>query len=178
LPPAHRIFTHDQLAKEHTLQSRDDLSDDLAAHFRAHVAAEPELKPYPTARRVLAVIAAWLVPGAGHLLLGKVGRAVLFFVAIAGAFALGLALHGRLFWPAPADSKDAMIPFDLISLLWFFSQIGAGLCYLLPFGAGWGTNPQPWAATYEYGNAFMFLAGLLNYLVMYDAFDIGAGRKR
>ena len=160
------------------MQSRDDLSDDLAAHFRSRVGVAPELKPYPLPRRILAVIAAWLIPGAGHLLLGKFGRAALFFIAIVGAFLLGLALHGRLFWPAATDSPDAASHFDLISLLWFFSQIGAGLCYLVPYAAGWGTNPQPWAATYEYGNTFMFLAGLLNYLVVHDAFDIGAGRKR
>jgi hypothetical protein len=43
---------------------------------------------------------------------------------------------------------------------------------------GFGLTPEPWSPTYEYGNTFMFLAGLLNYLVMHDAFDIGAGRKR
>lgn len=160
------------------MQSREDLSDDLAAHFRARVAPDPELKPYPLPRRTLAVIAAWLIPGAGHLVLGKTGRAALFFFAIVGAFALGLALHGRLFWPGPPDSTDALIPFDLISVLWFISQVGAGLCYLVPYVGGWGTNPQPWASTFEYGNTFMFLAGLLNYLVVHDAFDIGAGRKR
>jgi len=31
--------------------------------------------------------------------------------------------------------------------------------------------------TYEYGNTFLLVAGLLNYLVMLDAFDIAAGRK-
>jgi len=160
------------------LQSRDDLSDDLASHFLAHVAADAALKPYPLPRRILVGIVAWLVPGAGHLVLGKVGRAALFFFTIVGSFLLGLALHGRLFWPFITDAPDIVSHFDLISLLWFFSQIGAGLCYLLPYGAGWGTNAQPWAATYEYGNTFMFLAGLLNYLVIHDAFDIGAGRKR
>lgn len=159
------------------MQTRDDYTDDLAAHFRERVGVEEELKPFPLPRRILAVIAAWLVPGAGHLLLGKIGRAALFFTAIAGSFILGLVLRGRLFWPAPAD-PDASLPFDLISILWFVSQIGAGLCYLVAYAIGWGTNPQPWAATYEYGNTFMFLAGLLNYLVVHDAFDVGAGRKR
>jgi len=32
-------------------------------------------------------------------------------------------------------------------------------------------------ATYEYGNTFLLIAGLLNYLTMLDAFDIAAGRK-
>jgi len=31
--------------------------------------------------------------------------------------------------------------------------------------------------TYEYGNTFLIVAGLLNFLVMLDAYDIGAGRK-
>jgi hypothetical protein len=33
------------------------------------------------------------------------------------------------------------------------------------------------AATYEYGNTFLIAAGLLNYLVIIDAFDVASGRK-
>ena len=33
------------------------------------------------------------------------------------------------------------------------------------------------AATDEYCNTFMFVAGLLNFVVILDAFDIGMGRK-
>lgn len=136
-----------------------------------------EPRPYSAGRRILAVIAAWLVPGAGHLVLGRFGRALLFFVAIVGSFALGLALHGRLFWPTPNETH-AFPFFDLITVLWFFAQIGSGLCYIVSYVLGLGAIPMPEAGTFEYGNTFMFLAGLLNYLVMHDAFDIGAGRKR
>ena len=49
-------------------------------------------------------------------------------------------------------------------------------------------NPSPWviktlaengvtAVTYEYGNSFLIVAGLLNFLVMLDAFDVAMGRK-
>ena len=89
---------------------------------------------------------------------------------------LGLALEGRLFWPA-APEQSAFLPFDLISMLWFFAQIGSGLCYIIAYALGIGTHPHPAAATFEYGNTFMFLAGLLNYLVIHDAYDIAAGRK-
>jgi hypothetical protein len=122
-------------------------------------------------------MAAWLIPGAGHLVLGRLGRALLFFVTIVGSFALGLALHGRLFWPTPNETQSFLY-YDLITVLWFFAQVGAGLCYVVSYALGLGANPMPEAATFEYGNTFMFLAGLLNYLVMHDAFDIGAGRKR
>jgi hypothetical protein len=46
------------------------------------------------------------------------------------------------------------------------------------FGVGFADDPQSAArATYEYGNTFLLIAGLLNYLAMLDAFDISAGRK-
>jgi hypothetical protein len=52
----------------------------------------------------------------------------------------------------------------------------AGLPYLIAraFGAGAGVAT---AITYEYGNTFMIAAGLLNTLVMLDAFDIARGKK-
>jgi Family of unknown function (DUF6677) len=33
------------------------------------------------------------------------------------------------------------------------------------------------AASYEYGNTFMIVSGLLNMLVVLDAYDIALGRK-
>ena len=40
---------------------------------------------------------------------------------------------------------------------------------------GFAENAQ--RMTYEYGNTFLLVAGLLNYLATLDAFDIAAGRK-
>lgn len=159
------------------MQTRDGLTDDIASHFRNNQIDYNELKPYPLPQRTLALIASWLIPGAGHLILGKIGRGLLFFITIVGAFALGLALSGRLFWPV-ASENPGFPYFDLITILWSFAQVGAGLCYIVSYLFGFGTNPEPWVGSFEYGNTFMFLAGLLNYLVMHDAFDIGAGRRR
>ena len=33
------------------------------------------------------------------------------------------------------------------------------------------------AASYEYGNTFLIVAGLLNMLVVLDAYDVALGRK-
>jgi hypothetical protein len=45
-------------------------------------------------------------------------------------------------------------------------------------GIGFEEDPvQAARVTYEYGNTFLLIAGLLNYLVMLDAFDIAAGRR-
>jgi len=162
------------------LQPREAVGDNIAARFTDRAIPFDEPRRYPFTRRAAAVIASWLVPGAGHLVLGKTGRALLFFVTIVGAFALGLSLNGHLYWPTIAD-PPSLFHFDLITVLWFFAQIGSGLCYVGSFVLGLGTAPIPQAAaspTFEYGNTFMFLSGLLNYLVIHDAFDISAGRKR
>lgn len=162
------------------MQPRDALTDNLATHFPDRTITLDGPRPFPLARRTVAVLAAWLVPGAGHLVLGKRGRALLFFLTIVGAFALGLILNGHLYWPTVAEPAS-FFHFDLITVLWFFAQIGSGLCYVGSSVLGLGTAPIPQAAaspTFEYGNTFMFLAGLLNYLVIHDAFDVAAGRKR
>jgi hypothetical protein len=42
-------------------------------------------------------VAAWCVPGAGHLLVGQARKAVVFFVILGGMFLLGLRFGGQLF---------------------------------------------------------------------------------
>ena len=158
--------------------SRDGLTDNITPHFsdRRVPLDIPARASAPV--RVASLVASWLVPGAGHLVLGRFGRGLLFFAVIVGAFVFGLSLHGRLFWPTPAADPPPFYHYDLITVLWFAAQIGSGLCYLVSYGLSFGTNPNPMPATSDYGNTFMLLAGLLNYLVIYDAFDIAAGRKR
>ena len=158
------------------MQSRDGLTDNIGPQYSDRSIPEELPTPVSAGRRSLAIVAAWLIPGAGHLTLGRYGRALMFFVLIVGSFALGIAIEGRLYWPTVSETPS-MFHFDLISVLWSFAQIGAGLCYLISYAMGWGSSPLP-AATNEYGNTFMFLAGLLNYLIIHDAYDIAAGRKR
>ncbi len=60
------------------------------------------------------------------------------------------------------------------------ANLGTGALYIVSWllGIGFADDPvQAARATYEYGNTFLLIAGLLNYLTMLDAFDIAAGRK-
>jgi hypothetical protein len=116
---------------------------------------------------VLLCAAAWAVPGAGHLWLGRRQKAMLFFAALMLMFAIGIAIEGCLFPFAFAE------PFVGLSAL---ADVGIGLPYFLARGMGLGAG-DPRAVTYEYGNTFLIVAGLLNVLVMIDAYDIAAGRK-
>ncbi len=113
------------------------------------------------------VILAWLVPGAAHLRLGRIGKGLIFFVVLAGMFGIGLAFHGRLF---PVQTSEPLV------FLAALAEWGTGLPRLLASLAGLG-HGEVVAVTYEYGNTFLMTSGLLNTLVVLDAFDVAAGRK-
>jgi len=115
-----------------------------------------------------ACVAAALVPGLGHALLKKWDRAVVFFVSIVLLFVLGLMLQARLFGP---DFSD------LFSILKFTADAGSGLLFWLPWFGGVGVG-DPSAYAYDFGNVFVYAAGLLNMLLVVDAFDISMGRKQ
>ena len=112
-------------------------------------------------------ISAWLVPGLGHLMLGKKRRALAFFVIATGMFACGLALRGELFHLEGAEP---------LTLLAGLAELGVGLPFFVAKLLGLGTG-QVQALTYEYGYTFCIVAGLLNMLMVLDAYDIAVGRK-
>jgi hypothetical protein len=110
---------------------------------------------------------AWLVPGAGHLLLGQTRKGGVFFAALMAMFVLGLAFGGRLF---PFQMAEPLV-FLAAMAEWGMALPRAGAALL-----GFGDGLVP-AATYEYGNTFLIASGLLNALVALDAFDLASGRK-
>jgi len=82
-------------------------------------------------------------------------------------FAIGLAIEGRVF------------PFQLaepLAGLAAIADLGVGLPYFVAWALGLGAG-RVLAVTYEYGNAFLITAGLLNMLVVVDAYDTALGRK-
>ena len=111
--------------------------------------------------------AAWAVPGAGHLWLGRTQKGLVFLFTLPLMFVCGLWLEGRLF------------PFELtqpLVALAAFADVGVGVPYLVAKAMGAGAG-RVIAQTFEYGNAFLIVAGLLNMLVVLDAFDVAQGRK-
>jgi hypothetical protein len=110
---------------------------------------------------------AWLVPGAGHLWLGRRQKGITFLVTLIAMFAFGLWIEGRLF---PFQLSEPLVALSA------FADIGIGLPYFIAKATNAGAG-RVVAITYEYGNAFIIVAGLLNMLVVLDAFDIAQGRK-
>ena len=116
-----------------------------------------------------------LIPGGGHLLQGKWVRALLLGGAVWTCFLAGLWMGGHLFI-VKGDEQGSV----LLQLPPMIANLGSGLLYFFCWFMGVGFSDDLINAarpTYEYGNTFLLVAGLLNYLSMLDAFDISAGRK-
>lgn len=115
----------------------------------------------------LITLISWIVPGAGHLWQGRTQKGLVFLITIPLMFAVGLWLNGRLF---PFEISQPLVA------LAAFAGLGNGLPYFAAALLGMGEGIVT-AATYEYGCSFVIVAGLLNMLVMLDAYDIALGRK-
>lgn len=115
----------------------------------------------------MVVLLAWLVPGAGHLWQGRRLKGLIFLIALPLMFLVGLWLRGRLF---PLEWSEPLV------FLGAIADRGIGAPYFLArfMDAGAGTVT---ADSYEYGNTFLMTSGLLNFLVVLDAFDVAMGRK-
>lgn len=126
-------------------------------------------KPSPVASPspVIACALAWAIPGAGHLWLGRSRTGGILLVSLTLMYGVGLWLDGQLFGFDPSQ------PLALLSGL---ADVGIGLLYFVAGFLDLGEG-QVVAATYEYGNTFLVAAGLLNGLVVIDAYDIAVGRK-
>jgi hypothetical protein len=120
-----------------------------------------------TPNTYLMCAAAWLVPGAGHLLQGRTQKGLVFLIVLPLMFATGLWLEGRLF---PFQFAEPLVGLAALA------DLGIGVPYVIAKAMGLGAG-RVVALTYEYGNAFVIVAGLLNMLVVLDVFDIAQGRK-
>src|SRR4029453_6531098 len=90
-----------------------------------------------------------------------------FFLALSVMFVVGLLLQGRIF---PFDLSEPLVALAAVA------DLGMGVPWALARMAGQGAGLVT-AVTYEYGNTFLIVSGLLNFLVILDAFDVAMGRK-
>jgi len=119
-------------------------------------------------RTITAMVLAYLIPGAGHLYLGKRARAITFFVIVVVMFVIGIAIDGELYTLGHTGGS-------LLRLLAALGSMGSGVMYFV--AAAIGVHADVTSITYEHGTAFTITAGLMNLLLMLDAYDISEGHK-
>ncbi len=121
-----------------------------------------------TAMSVIAPAVGWLIPGAGHLVQKRWIRGLLILVCIFAMFFLGLAMQGRVYAPNSGDILD---------MLGFIGDLGAGALYIITRMNDWGQGAIQ-RATADYGTKFIIVAGLLNLIAAVDAYHIAIKKKQ
>ena len=100
-------------------------------------------------------------------MLGRRQKGLIFLVALPAMFAIGLLLKGAL---PRFDFSDPLVGLAAVA------NLGMGIPYFIAKGLALGKGVVT-AASYEYGNTFLIVSGLLNMLVAIDAYDVRLGRK-
>ena len=118
--------------------------------------------------RYVAAGLAFVFPGLGHLYLGRRRRALAYAAIVALTFLLGISFEGRLY------TVEAGQPLTILAT---FAIHGAGLLPLAARALLDNPGGSILSVTFEYGCAFLLTAGLMNLLLMLDAWDIAVGRK-
>ncbi len=121
----------------------------------------------PSGSASVAVLLAVLIPGLGHVYLGRRGRGVLFSVLIFTAIAIGYSLQGNLWTPVAGR------PLTVLATL---GTMGMGLPYVI-LNSILKYQGSIASVGFDYGTTFLTSAGLMNLLLILDAFDIVSGRK-
>lgn len=100
-------------------------------------------------------------------MLGRRGRGLCFLALIVSSALIGCLLEGKLF---------EQIAGQPLSALGTLASMAMGVPYfVLRFALDYSGDIT--GASYEYGGAFLLTAGLMNLLVILDAWDIASGAK-
>lgn len=119
-----------------------------------------------TGKLVRLCVAAWLIPGAGHYMLRRRGRALILFLAILTMFAFGLVMKGQFFSTGSPSWLET---------LGYFGEMCVGLA--MPVARFFNYAGDTAFVSADFGTAFLVSAGMLNVLAILDAYDIALGRK-
>ncbi len=117
---------------------------------------------------VVAPAIGWLIPGAGHLIQKKWIRGFLLMASVFILFILGLLMQGQVYKPNGGD---------ILNILGFIGDLGAGGLYIVSLAKDLGQGAIAHASA-DYGTKFMFVAGLLNFISVADAYHISIGKKQ
>ncbi len=133
---------------------------EIAAKEKSAI-ARPQL-----GRLIRLCVAAWLIPGFGHLLLGRKWRALILSTSILALFLFGIAMNG-VFFSSHSGSY--------LQSLGYFGEMCVGVA--MPVAKFFSYSGDPFFVSSDYGTAFLVAAGMLNVLAVLDAYDIARGRK-
>jgi hypothetical protein len=138
----------------------------------------------------LPCLLAWILPGAGHLLIRRTVPGLVLMAVVLTTFGVGLALEGTVYAMDPEQPLSylstaanlGMGPLDL----WARQVTYGTLRYRIPDSRSGGVERERVlqvmrdrysAPTHSYGRTFLLTAALMNLLLVLDVYDYCIGRK-
>jgi hypothetical protein len=115
----------------------------------------------------LVAVAAWIVPGLGHVITKRWIRGLVFFLCAGGLAVTGLLLRGNVFAQHSGD------PFGTLG---FLADAGSGVFYFFAKTLE-RAGPDVSRAAGDYGTRLIAAAGVVNMLGVFDAYEIAMGRR-
>ena len=134
----------------------------------------PHLRRNP----LVALILGWLFPGGGHFYLGHVGKGIFFFLILAGTFLAGVMIGGYddVAFPSPnANTPSSDVTSRIVMRVIPIAQALDGVVtFATAKAAAAAEKDNQYLGDYEVGLLYTCVAGLLNLIVMLDAFCLAA----
>src|SRR6516162_3293677 len=119
--------------------------DQSHEHVESTQAGPVLSKPMNMATTGVICAGGWLVPGLAHILIGRWVRGLIFAACVIVMFALGLAMHGKLY----------DLQFDEpLHVLAFVANIGTGIPYWIAMHLDLGGGTMNWPS-YDYGTTYL-----------------------
>ena len=117
------------------------------------------------------IVAGWLLPGGGYLLLRRYGRFAVFFSLVAIASLAGVMLGGSNLWPGADQLQGLDGMAALLARGGALAKALAGGPYLAARAAGYAQTYLA-GSVHEYGTALLAVAGLLNLMAIAGAWEL------
>jgi hypothetical protein len=105
---------------------------------------------------------AWAVPGLGHFLQRRVSKGIIFFGGISALLFLGLLMGGQV---------GLLYDLQPYTIIRFIGGVGSGLFFAAVKLAGTGAG-NPLSPAFDFGSTYLVCAGLINFLVAFNAFEL------
>lgn len=142
----------------------------------ANSSATSQTSPRPRVGLGIALLN-WFLPGAGFIIVGRRARGLTQLAIVLVTFAIGLILRGGVVWPSwTLDSG-----FNLVNIITFIIQMGAGLPALISLGFNLAGDSVgrlgpiiggiPSGTYFELGSYYLLVAGALNYFAACNFYD-------
>jgi hypothetical protein len=105
---------------------------------------------------------AWAVPGLGHFLQKRTVKGAVFFSGILALLLLGLMMGGQV---------GLLYDLQPYTIIRFIGGLGSGLFFAAIKLAGAGAG-NPLSPAFDFGSTYLICAGLINFLVAFNAFEL------